>query len=62
MNQHWLFKRPLANESVPILELSATTHDELVRLMAKAIESVCRRQATLQETTKDESDERTTTS
>ena len=61
MKQHWLFKPPSANESVTTLEYDAPTHDELVSLMAKTIESLLRQQATLPQPTKEASDERITT-
>ena len=58
MKQHWLFEPPPADTSAPTVELGATTHAELVNLMAIAIASVHCEQANLPQHIKEASHER----
>ena len=41
MKQRWLIERQLPNELTLIVPLDSATRDQLIMLMATAIESVC---------------------
>jgi len=55
MQQLWLIKAAAASESTSPLELDPRTHDELVVLMATAIESMHFQQANLPQQAKETS-------